>query len=397
MKIFPYTTGIVFMALLLALMPSPAFAHTKSQSFSSWQVDGSRADVIFAVDARRVTQLAQLYDDPMPLEALLAAHLEETISLRQAGAPCPQTGLRITDKDAATLRVRINFLCPQTIDDNDSVRITAFHTVSATHLHIARVTIGEDDNGREYLLNETTPGFSVQLQSGPRDIVGFIWLGFFHVLSGLDHLAFLAALALVARTRRRAILCVTGFTVGHSLTLALATFGRISPDLPLIEAMIGFTIAASALEASEPRARRPVFGAFAVFTFVIVALPLGLDHSLLGFGLALAAFAWAIGQLAARQSARLVPLIAVAFGLVHGAGFAGGLTQLDLARDQLAVPLFGFNIGVELGQLVALAGLYLSTATLAVAIPQIRSQGPQWLTVFLFGTGCFWFAERIWS
>jgi hypothetical protein len=142
------------------------------------------------------------------------------------------------------------------------------------------------------------------------DFLAFAQLGFRHITdpNGLDHVLFLLALAAIYRPAdwRPALWVVTAFTVGHSVTLALAVTGVLALPTALIEFLIPVTIVATAVENVLAR-RRPG--------------------------------GW-------RQRCR--PLFAGIFGLVHGAGFANYLRSLFV--EDLAVPLLGFNLGLEVGQ-----------------------------------------------
>lgn len=140
------------------------------------------------------------------------------------------------------------------------------------------------------------------------EFLAFVGLGFRHIVAAgaLDHILFLCALAAIYRARdwRDALWVITAFTVGHSITLALAVSGALPLSQAWVEFLIPVTIVATCVENLSLKSRyRPVF--------------------------------------------------AGVFGLVHGAGFANYLNALFM--DHVAVPLFGFNVGIELGQLVVLA------------------------------------------
>jgi hypothetical protein len=147
------------------------------------------------------------------------------------------------------------------------------------------------------------------------ELAGFLELGFRHILdpSGLDHVLFLIVLAVVYRASdwRNALWVVSAFTLGHSVTLALSVTDAIRVNQSIIEFLIPLTIVLTAAE--------NVFGR---------------KHD-------------------AASRGRHRALLAGGFGLVHGAGFAGYLKSMFL--DDIAVPLLGFNIGIELGQLLVLA------------------------------------------
>jgi hypothetical protein len=147
------------------------------------------------------------------------------------------------------------------------------------------------------------------------ELLTFVQLGFRHITNpgAMDHILFLLALAAIYRARdwRNALWVVTAFTIGHSITLALAVTGAMVLPIALIEFLIPVTIVATCIEniIVRDRATAPLKG-------------------------------------------RYRPVFAAAFGLVHGAGFADYLR--NLFADQLALPLFGFNLGIELGQIVVL-------------------------------------------
>jgi len=155
------------------------------------------------------------------------------------------------------------------------------------------------------------------------ELAAYITLGFRHItdLEAMDHILFLFALAAIYRLRdwRDSLWVVTAFTVGHSVTLALAVTGRLVLPTRLIEFLIPVTIVATCLDNLIP-------------SFPLAALRRE-------------------GQ-GVRTVSRYRPVFAGVFGLVHGAGFANYLRSMFV--DQMALPLFGFNVGIELGQLVVL-------------------------------------------
>ena len=148
----------------------------------------------------------------------------------------------------------------------------------------------------------------------------FITVGFKHIVSieALDHLLFLAALAASYRPRdwRHGFMVVSAFTVGHSISLALVALGIVHFPIPLVEFLIPCTI-------------------------VIAAVETLFDHG-------------------TRPAGALRPVLAGLFGLVHGAGFA--TTLQALFDGGVALPLLGFNIGIELGQALVLTTLVGSLA-----------------------------------
>jgi len=157
----------------------------------------------------------------------------------------------------------------------------------------------------------------------------FVGLGFHHIVNpgALDHMLFLLALAAIYRPAdwRDALWVVSAFTVGHSITLALAATDALVLPTRLIEFLIPLTIVATGLENIAVRERRR-----------------------------------------APWNGRYRAAFAGLFGLVHGAGFANSLR--GLFAGPIAGPLFGFNLGIELGQIVVLGAAGLGLAGLDRAL-----------------------------
>jgi hypothetical protein len=168
------------------------------------------------------------------------------------------------------------------------------------------------------------------------ELTTYITLGFHHIadLNAADHILFLLALAAVYRLAewRSALWVITAFTAGHSITLALAVTGTLTLPTGLIEFLIPVTILATCLE------------------------------NLL-----------AVGRTASPGRRRFRAVLAGVFGLVHGAGFANYLKALFV--DRIAVPLFGFNMGIELGQLIILALAAAGFVLIDQAIKSARTTG----------------------
>ena len=383
--------------LALLLFSSHAFAHTRSQSFSVWTVDDNLVHMTFHVDARRITQLAPDYENEKTLTGILPNHLRDTIEVVQSKNPCALDKLTVSGEGRDTLQAVGIFVCPTPLTDNQAAAfINAFQKVSPTHVHIARLI--HEEGAKEAVLGRGRTSFSLTNTKATTAISEFIGLGFSHVLSGIDHLLFLLALLFAVPHIRAAILCITGFTIGHSITLALAVLGLIDPNERLIEAIIGFTIAVAALEAATARglSRETAFFAFAAVTLCVALMPLSPSPPVLA-GLLLALFLGSMARISNADSVSTLPAMTTMFGLAHGAGFAGGLLDLDIQGSALIRSLIGFNIGVELAQLVALGGVF------AVFVLMKRLQKARvfviehTLLACLFAAGIYWYAERIWS
>jgi hydrogenase/urease accessory protein HupE len=174
-------------------------------------------------------------------------------------------------------------------------------------------------------------------------------LGVEHLATGPDHLAFVLGLALLAGSLRALLATVTAFTAGHSITLSLATLGVVAaPERP-VEIGIAASILLVALRLGRPRRSGPA-----------------VDRS------------WAL---------------ACGFGLLHGLGFAGVLAAIGLPRDEIALSLLSFNVGIELGQLAFLA--LLVPPFLLVAREAKRAARVEALAAYGIGSlAVYWILER---
>jgi len=175
-------------------------------------------------------------------------------------------------------------------------------------------------DGQNHVYTLTNAQRTVQLYGGADDRRGggeiaraYVVLGIEHILSGVDHLLFVGGLLFLVGFRRRLIGTISAFTLAHSLTLACSVFGLIALRPAPVEAAIALSIVLVATEALRER------------------------------------------DTLAR---RLPALVAFLFGLVHGLGFAGALKSVGLPQRHLPLALLCFNVGVELGQLLAVLATF---------------------------------------
>ncbi len=383
-------------------LASGAAAHERSQSFSSWRLHGEELGVVFSVPAREATRLAAAGDPTLPLESLLARHLERTIGASAGDAKCARfSGPTALAAREGQLRVELRLRCgaarPLVLE------VGAFFALAPSHVHFARLA-ADDEPAVELLFSERAQR-RVALASrdaAPRGeaFLGYLRLGVEHIALGPDHLAFVVALLLFAVRARDVVVVVTGFTLGHSLTLALGALGFARPEPELIEALIGFTIALVAAEnitsTSGDGARVSSAATLVLAGLALVALFVERGPPpLLLLGLAL--FTGCQGRLATTADAtlRLRPALTVLFGLVHGFGFAGVLLEIGLPRERLLAALLGFNLGVELGQLAFVAAFALAAALARRVAPVLLSVPVrECSSAALCGIGLYWFVAR---
>lgn len=186
---------------------------------------------------------------------------------------------------------------------------------------------------------------------GPAQVVAqFLRLGVFHIFTGPDHILFILGLILLGGGLKPLMKTVTAFTLAHSITLTIAALGIWSPPSRIVEPLIALSIVAVAFENLRKRTQN------------------GRD--------------WR-------------PWIAFAFGLIHGFGFAGGLTEAGVPAGSLGWALASFNVGVEAAQ----ATIVLATVPLLSLLAAKRPQVSRWVVAggscAIALAGAFWFVDRL--
>jgi HupE / UreJ protein len=212
---------------------------------------------------------------------------------------------------------------------------------------------GVDGRTQTRLLKPAAPSFIAPASRSAGGVaVEYIILGIDHILRGIDHLLFVLGLLLIVGSRWMLFKTITSFTIAHSLTLGAATFGLVSVPVTPLNAVIALSILFLAPE---------MVRAWRGETSLTIRRP------------------W---------------LVAFAFGLLHGFGFASGLTDLGLPPEEIPVALLLFNIGVELGQ-VGFVGLILALAG-SFRILEIKwPRGTDLVPAYAVGCfGAFWTVER---
>lgn len=193
-------------------------------------------------------------------------------------------------------------------------------------------------------------------------LTSYFWLGVDHILGGLDHLLFVFALMLLVPDLRNLVLAITAFTASHSITLAVSSLGLLTLPMPPVEAIIALSIVFLAVEVMNRQN----------------------NHATL------------------TQSKPW--LVAFAFGLLHGLGFASALKEIGLPEGDVPVALLAFNLGVEAGQLLFVAVVLTAAAMLRRIVPQLytrtMTQGGPGITIAAYGVGgiaAFWTIDRVLS
>ena len=301
------------------------------------------------------------------------------------------------------VRVRLVFDCGASLGDI-SISINSFFNVASSHVHYANMSLNREPS-YQYLFTNKQRQHEITNQLATSShwfdsITQFVLIGIEHIFGGIDHIAFLLALLLLLRSLKVLVWMVTGFTLGHSITLALAALGWVIPDLDIVEAAIGFTIALVAVQniavLTGNHRQITYFSVAGLLLIVLINLIWNIGLSALsGLGLALFTLAYLWNSADEHLSANLRLVTSVIFGLIHGFGFASALTETGLANTQLLPALLGFNLGIELGQIVIIAVVW----ALLQQIRQSRFLTDTRLVIdlvsaVLCGLGLYWFIGR---
>ncbi len=316
--------------LFLLLFCVAAQAHQASEAYLNFRVDGAAVeqrldialrdldrDLALDADGDGVLSWGEVRRRWPDIERLAT----EGVRFTADGAACQPQDRPAPQLDAhsdGTHAVLVtHWHCPAAVREL-AIDYRLFETTDAGHRGLARLA---GTAGEPLVL---TPGAAPQrLGVDSRGLAGFVIEGMGHIASGLDHVLFLVTLLLVAVWRRdgagwaprasarsafaETLRLVTAFTLAHSVTLGLAASGLVDPPSRWVESLIALTVLLAALDNLRPFVPGPRWG--------MVGL----------------------------------------FGLVHGVGFAGPLKDLGLRGAELVLPLLGFNLGVELGQLAVVA------------------------------------------
>jgi hypothetical protein len=355
-------------------IPTGALAHKSSDAYLSWQVDRAtveeRVDIALrdldrdlALDADNNGQLS--WGEVRGRWAEITDLAETRIQLSADGQGCVTTrrGEPKLDEhsDGRYVVLTRTLRCAAEVH-RLAVDYRLFAGSDATHRGLAQLIAGTT---RTALLTPGAPPTRFELASNEassaRGFFGFVVEGMHHIAVGLDHLLFLVTLLMVAVWRREGrgwaprasagsawretLKLVSAFTVAHSLTLALAASGVLAPPSRWIESLIAASVLVAALDNLRPFVHGP--------RWIMVAL----------------------------------------FGLVHGFGFAGPLQALGLTRGHLAVPLLGFNLGVEIGQLAVVA-LLLPLSCMLRQTPAYRLGVVRGGSTAIACIALVWMAER---
>jgi hypothetical protein len=328
------------LALLLCLVAAGAAAHKPSDSYLTLERDGVAVrgqwdialrdlDAAITLDANGDGEIT--WGEVRAKREAIATYALSRLALASGGTACllESAGPMIDEhSDGAYAVLKLSGRCPEAAPAL-RVEYRLLFDIDPTHRGLLQYV--EQGKVQSAIFSNETPTLTLGAGTRWQQLVAYVHEGIWHIWLGFDHILFLLSLLFPAVLLRRngewqvadsfqssfwdVARIVTAFTVAHSITLTLAALNVVSLPSRWVESAIALSVVLAAINNVFP---------------------------MVSHGRWLAAFA---------------------FGLVHGFGFAGALRDLGLPSGSLALSLFGFNVGVELGQL-AIVGLFLPTAFL---------------------------------
>ena len=382
---------------LLILCSICSEAHNRSESYSKFNLTSNEQGMAIQVTSSIKQDIFNNLNPTSHFKSYesLVAYLDKAINL---GSSCKlNESVEINENiSLGVLKFAWSFQCLQI---PESISMSLFQDLGVTHTHIARGVI-DGQSVPEFMFASTQDAWVIGLP-GESNVNQSSYFGYFksgvqHILSGWDHLTFLLGLLLLF-TGRFLIIAITGFTIGHSLTLGLGAMNVLRVHSEIIETLIGFSILLLALEYFHKHAfeiNKLIKNlALSFCAFLPLAIFGNLDPILI-VGLAL--FLTFYLSLTNHYSSPWLPLmVTVFFGLIHGLGFASSIAESGIPQDRLLPIILSFNIGVEVGQLVV---AFTLLAFLKLTKTYFRFSDFNYLHgamgAFVFSMGTFWFISR---
>jgi len=346
--------------LAAVLVANTALAHSVGLSSGEYVLGGKtlRADV--SMSQRELGQMlpeidpdhdGQLDQDELDrAQRELARAVAGGISVSVDGAACPGVLDRawVLEGEGGVV-VRAHYECPR-LPARLTIGLPMLSRLNLGHRHLARIAAG--GRSESVAFDSDHPSWTQALSSGEAPRSAAAWsmftLGIEHILTGADHLVFLLGLLIVGGSIRSLLGVVSAFTLAHSVRLALAVLGVVSPSPRLVEPAVALSIAYVGFE---------------------------------NFFVNDASKRWRV---------------TFPFGLIHGFGFAGALREVALSREQIPTALAAFNLGVEFGQLGAL-GLALPLILAARRSPRFENGGTKVVSSAIVLAGSALFLVRTFS
>ena len=386
-----------------------AYAHYFSESFSKWNISNQNITVNFnllELEATRILKIdkyQKLLSNKLSENEIFKIYLKKNLFVESEGIECDlKDDTKILSSKEGYLRIELNYKCP--FSSNIKIINNALFYLIDSHIHIARIY---RDNSifleKALFFNDQSIHLDEEVKEKKffEQFSNFINSGFNHIIGGYDHLIFVLGLLLLINNFKLLFLAITGFTIGHSITLALTALEIVIPNISLIEAIIGFTIMFVALEYFNEKQSSPYISIALLFSLSTTLLILSVMNILhipvfLLTGLLIISISYFLIKNYYITGDKLLISLTVAFGLIHGFGFGSFLMSTDFDTSQTIVSLLGFNLGVEIGQLV-FVGLILLIYKIFITLKMnnVIIFSKDLFFIITLSMGMFWYVQRL--
>ena len=352
--------------IILFFLLSPLNAHYFSESFSKWNVVDNKVEANFSLLTLESTRIFQvenyqkiMFEENLSETDVFKIYLSQHLKVTSEGKSCSLVDeIKELNSQEGSLNLSLNFECPS----NKEIKIinNALFNLVQSHIHIARIYI--DNNlytEKALFFNDQSIDLNEEKENNSfsNSFYKFFSLGLDHILSGYDHLLFILGLLLLVTNLKRLLLVITGFTIGHSLTLSLSVINIIQVKSSLVEALIGYTIMFVGLEYLYKENNDHRVSMIFITTLSLLLLIFGnLINPNFPYFLILGILLFSLGYFYLLKNLNsennLLSIITIIFGLIHGFGFGGFLLGSKISSENIFSGLLGFNLGVEVGQII---------------------------------------------
>ena len=310
----------ILFSLFLFFTFESLYAHPLNTSNIEIYLNKPQATLSLRFYIFNLKPLLMLQDDPTAAtvskhKSEVLHYIQKSIQIKNGVDQCKLTPLLFRVEEEIALQSEFQIVCKEAIEDL-SINYTLFFEFDKTQEGVMQLLTPNDE--KLFIFSPHQKEYQLKLDASPKelDFQNFIIEGVWHIWEGIDHILFLLMLLLPSVLLRNSfrdtlfdvLKIVTAFTLSHSLTLSLSMFGFLRPPEQTIETLIALSVLFTALNNIYP---------------------------LLSF--------------------KKEWLLAFLFGFIHGFGFANAMQEMELSNSNFVGGVFGFNIGVEIGQIVIVA------------------------------------------
>ena len=344
--------NILFSFLLILFFSENILSHQKSQSYTSWKGELAGTDFVVSVSTKisKAVLFNQLQNNGYRID-----QLEVYFKNKISSEDCFSQNPLIQDQGGNFIKYLDKFVCSV---EQPRFNFNLFFDLNLTHLDFS----SQQKEGQlfpDFIISSDNREISIfdKNQSAELNLsfLNFLSFGFKHILSGLDHIAFLLLIIFLCANLKTLFFAISGFTLGHSASLFSSVQGLIASSTSLVEIMIGFSILVCSIEVVGKKSiQLGIFSnllliAWAILTFAIyVFIP---KQSLFFLSLGLMMFCYLRLSDNYQSSLNLI-FITIVFGFIHGLGFAGAINEIYLPKEDMLKILLAFNLGIEIGQIL---------------------------------------------